>query len=803
MTSVADGAPAWPQVQQIKQLAKSVSTDLALRVPSAAASTLEDVKRNSESLMLTAQSQLQRQFQRLDAEDWSLLGRLSGPAAAQPRAGIRKSASDANLVRRRHITLARPPEATSKPSTPSKSSDGFVWLSAFNEKINQARDSSRPKFQLQFSRNGLEEHAKQLVHSASNMRLERVASQLIEKPREALVTAQQTFQNCQQNLQALNVTLQQSFSDRRASLGQRLQTLGEPGEPSSSGNRLATLLAYSQRQPTQSEDAMEDAAAVKSSSPFGSDGLPGYLQKLVQRGSLEVLGPDDEDATEDANAQGQTTDKSGRKSKPQGPFQLQAEKRRRQTQRRKGASSLREQGRQVTIVTTAALPWMTGTAVNPLLRAAYLARDGARSVNLMIPWLAKADQRRVFPNQLTFDSPEEQEQYVRRWVQQRTGFNADFNVTFYPGRYAPEKCSILPVGDPTAYIPDSAADVAILEEPEHLTWYHHGKRWTDKFSHVVGVVHTNYLDYARREEGGEMKEALLRGINAWVTRIHCHKVVKLSDAVQELPRQTTEFVHGVAESFLRVGEKKAKSSADGTERFSRGAYFLGKCVWAKGYTELLNLLSTAPPGVAVDCYGTGEDLDAVRTEATRRDLALHFHGARDHLDDRLHEYRVFINPSMSDVVATTTAEALAMGKWVICAEHPSNRFFAQFRNCLQYRTPEEFAKHVQHALSVEPSPMLPEEREKLTWEAATERFLDVTELSQRDLNPGSLTAIGDTLAWATHNTLCGVEPLRVVAGAGSKTRDAPANVVEYEPCTDDIGGLFDDRRRAIGAYKKT
>ena len=46
--------------------------------------------------------------------------------------------------------------------------------------------------------------------------------------------------------------------------------------------------------------------------------------------------------------------------------------------------------------------------------------------------------------------------------------------------------------------------------------YHHGRRWTDKFAHVVGVMHTNYLDYARREDGGHVKEAMLRwGLGGW------------------------------------------------------------------------------------------------------------------------------------------------------------------------------------------------------------------------------------------------------------------------------------------------
>lgn len=414
-------------------------------------------------------------------------------------------------------------------------------------------------------------------------------------------------------------------------------------------------------------------------------------------------------------------------------------------------SDMRSVPRDIVIVTTAAMPWMTGTAVNPLLRAVYLAKAG-HSVSLVVPWLeSPEDQRKVYPSGTSFNSREEQESVILRWARDQVP-DVRIRIRFYEGVYSKEFGSILPLGDITAmFKDDEARDICVLEEPEHLTWHHTGRRWTSLFKFCVGVVHTNYLEYAKKHGVfGPQRALFLSFLNKWVCRSYCHRVIKLSDAVQTLPHSVTCNVHGVRDRFIDIGKSR------NGQPFEKGAYFLGKVLWAKGYRQLVDLMDEhyerTEQRLPIDFFGAGPDLDAVRTRVNDSyGLSLvQIHGlVVDHASEYLQRYKVYVNPSKSDVVCTATAEALAMGKFVVCLKHPSNEFFATFDNCLIYRTPEEFSEKLAYALANEPKPLTEEDVFRLSWEAATERFYDASSIPSQPRG----SRVDSALA-LTHKAIC-------------------------------------------------
>ena len=194
-------------------------------------------------------------------------------------------------------------------------------------------------------------------------------------------------------------------------------------------------------------------------------------------------------------------------------------------------------------------------------------------------------------------------------------------------------------------------------------------------------------------------------LTSWMCRAHCHRVIKLSGTLQQFApeKELVENVHGVRRTFLDVGDElrtkltSKEGGAGGIPVFGPDAdptaYFIGKMLWSKGLASLMDLMKYAEESaglkVKMDMYGGGPDKDEASAKATGMALDMPFHGPIDHAELGW-THKVFINPSLSEVLCTTVAEALAMGKFVVLPSHPSNDFFAQFPNCLPYTNKEEF-----------------------------------------------------------------------------------------------------------------
>lgn len=553
------------------------------------------------------------------------------------------------------------------------------------------------------------------------------------------------------------------------------------------------------------------------------------------------------------------------------------------------------------IVTTAALPWYTGTAINPLLRAAYLyqtltereqlyqklqlqqQRNGTNhgavatqfphankstvSVTLTIPWL-ELEEDQEFLYHTTFSSQQDQEAYIRDWLTTQANLSnwvaQGITILFYPARYHYDLKSIFAMGDLIKQVilrhNKTELDVCILEEPEHCNWFRApGDGWTQQFQYVVGIIHTNYKEYAASSHySGLWTAPALAMICSAMVRAYCHRVIKLSDALQVFSpgKEVTCNVHGVRDEFWRQGLELAKLShthnSNKTEELDLlqepRVYFLGKLLWAKGLDLLLELQEYYKKCIGsyfeVDIYGSGPDSDAIQRAFAKSDYTMstatwslstaipslailvptssmlqsliavgssmnilakqhwsnlknslpvkipkmafmpqlllpnqkppipaHFLGRVDHAQ-LPHNYTIFVNPSVSEVLCTATAEALSSGRFAIIPLIPSNRWFLQFPNCLPYRNKLEFVANLRWALNHDPVPLTPEQARQFSWQAATGRLFDAAAMTHREsaaaLGVGSRLQ-GERITWL-HNEVLGKGPrgdlIRKLLGAG-------------------------------------
>lgn len=118
------------------------------------------------------------------------------------------------------------------------------------------------------------------------------------------------------------------------------------------------------------------------------------------------------------------------------------------------------------------------------------------------------------------------------------------------------------------------------------------------------------------------------------------QVIRLSGATQDYPESIICNVHGVNPKFLEIGKRKIEQQQSGNQAFTKGAYYIGKMVWSKGYKELLTLLQTHQKeleGLEVDLYGNGEDSNEVHEAAKKLKIVVRVHPGCDHADPIFHE----------------------------------------------------------------------------------------------------------------------------------------------------------------------
>lgn len=391
-------------------------------------------------------------------------------------------------------------------------------------------------------------------------------------------------------------------------------------------------------------------------------------------------------------------------------------------------------GVDVVVVTSAAPPWLTGPAYLALNQAAGLRNLGYR-VAFVVPWVPPDAQAWLWGGPC-FSTPRTHADAIAAEARTLTGAPLA-DVRHYRGRLSRRLRSIVPMQDVFAALPPARAIVMV--EPEHLCWFPATRpRRVVTAATVVGVVMTNYGFYIRRAGGpgaGLLAWLAARGHRRLI-RAHVDCVVPVSPAVADLtdghPGRIEARVTGVLSAYADVPPVTPDT---------RGVYFLGRLVWDKGLAEVIAIAHRA--GIPVDILGDGPDAPAIRAHAEALGAPVRFLGPSLSPWTQLAPYRVFLNPSRSEVLCTATAEALVAGRHVVMADCPANAPFAAYPNAHAFSDLDGAVAALSRAL--ETMPAAPDAaRDGFDWHQACLRLAGLCGLDDpaRPDHPGANAGVG-------------------------------------------------------------
>ena len=368
----------------------------------------------------------------------------------------------------------------------------------------------------------------------------------------------------------------------------------------------------------------------------------------------------------------------------------------------------------ITVLSTAALPWRTGPSMFCVWHAGGFAALGQKTA-LGMPWLDGKSQIKLWGAEL-FKKPEEQEDWIRQEAR-HMGVPALPDIFFFKGVFSLSTYSIYIIEDPYKVAPQSR--YYVVEEPEHLAWLPcvlpRKKLSAEK---VIGIVMTNYGFYIRRPKRPD--RALFAAIVEWRNK---KLMCKYSDVIAPLsPAINLEgikhpVVHqqvtGVLDSFKSVPPVKVDQ---------QGIYFMGRLVWDKALDVVIECALKFD--LPIDIYGEGPDQTEMEERAKQIKAPVQFKGPSYSPWRDVEKYSVFFNPSLSEVLCTTTAEALVAGRHVVIPDCPANTPFYDLPNVHVYKDEKGIEDSINQALTTLPT--CPDKaRKRFDWANVCKSIVDL------------------------------------------------------------------------------